>query len=279
MGRSTIWNSLYLLFPASTLFLPLTHAQVGTITQEVFALSAFPLQKPCAQSCFVVTGFCSNDVLGSEIGCKSWTDCAGSGWQATNDCYCRSDLQRPAQGYLTSCVEKQCSVGDSKIDASSAGSIYAQYCAEKGYSPMAEPATVPATTTAPGGSTGTLGGGVGSGPTTSSTSESQDSSSGSGGLSTTTIIGIVVGSLAGVAFLAVTLRIVFKWMGCGGGGNEPYRQQAVYPMTLYPEPYYPYKMRTESEVMPDDSVSMISGMPRPAPTLVSNMQSYPQHRY
>jgi hypothetical protein len=284
MTRSAIRNPLHLSLLATTLLLHFTHAQVGTITQDVYTLSAFPLQKPCAQSCFVATGFCPNDVLGSEIGCKSHTDCYNSNWQATNDCYCRTDLQKPAQDYLTSCIEKKCAVGDVKIDASSAGSIYAQYCAEKGYSPAAVPATVQATATGPGASTRTVGGGVGAGPTASSTSDSQGSSTGSGKLSTSAIIGIVVGGLAGLAFLAVTLKIVFKWLGCGGGSkvqyqqqSPPIHQQAVYPMKLYPEPYY--QQKAESEVTPDDSVSMISGMPRPTPTLVSNAQSYPPHRY
>jgi hypothetical protein len=284
MTRSTIRNPLRLSLLATTLLLQLTHAQVGTITQDIYTLSAFPLQKPCAQSCFVVTDFCPGDVLGAEIGCKTQTNCADNNWQATNDCYCRSDLQQPAQDYLTSCVEESCTVGDFKIDASSAGSIYAQYCAEKGYSPAAEPATVQATTTGPGASTKTVGGGVGSGPTASPTSDSQSSSSGSGKPSTLTVIGIVVGLLAGLAFLAVTLRVVFNCLGYGGGRKvqhpqkpPPIQQQPVYPMDLYPEPYY--QQKAESEVTPDDSVSMVSVMPRPAPTLVSHAQSYPPRRH
>jgi hypothetical protein len=284
MTRSTIRNPLHLSLLATTLLLQLTHTQVGTITQDIYILSAFPLQKPCAQSCFVVTGFCPNDVLGSAIGCKSQTNCDGNNWQATNDCYCRTDLQQPAQDYLTSCIEGLCTVGDSKIDASSAGSIYAQYCAEKGYSPAAQPATVQATTTGPGASTTTVGGGVGGGPTASSTSGSQGLSSGSGKLSTVTIIGIVVGGLAGLAFLAVTLKRVFKRPGRGEGSKVQYQQQPppihqqpVYPMNLYSESYY--QQKAESEVTPDDSVSMVSGMPRLAPTLVSNAQSYPPRRY
>lgn len=284
MTRSTIRNPLHLSLLATTLLVQLTHSQVGSITEDIYTLSAFPLQKPCAQSCFVVTGFCPNDVLGSEIGCKVRTNCDDSNWQATNDCYCRTDLQQPAQDYLTSCIEEWCTVGDAEIDASSAGSIYAQYCAEKGYSPATEPATVQATTTGPGASTTTVGGGVGGGPTASSTSDSQGSSSGSGKLSTTTIIGIVVGGLAVLTFLAVTLKRVFKSLGHREGRKGQYQrqpppihQQPVYPMNLYPEPYY--QQKAESEVTPDDSVSMVSGMPRPAPTLVSNAQSYPLRRY
>ena len=278
MPRSTIRKPLHLSLLATTLLLQFINAQVGTITQDIYTLSAFPLQKPCAQACFIGTVLCSTDVLGGEIGCKM-SECQDSNWQATNDCYCRADLQQPAQDYLTSCIESQCTVGDVKIDASSAGSIYAQYCVEKGYSP----ATVQATTTGPGAgaSTSTVGGGVGGGPTASSTSDSQGSSSGSSKLSTWTIIGIIVGCLAGLAFLAVTLKIVFKCLGCGGGRklqpSPPIYQEPIYSMNLYPEPYY--QQKAESEVTPDDSVSMISEMPRPVPTLVSNVQSYPPRRY
>lgn len=269
-------TSLHLL--TSTIILQLVYAQVGTITQDIIALSAFPFQKPCAQSCFVVTGYCPYDVLGSKIGCKSQTNCADSNWQATNDCYCRTDLQAPAQVYLTSCVERYCTVGDSRIDASTAGSIYADYCAQKGYS-LAAPATVQATTTAGAGvktGTGTAAGGAAT-PTNTSASDSQTSSSSSGQLSLTTIIGIVIGSVIGLAFLVFALKIVFRWFACGVGGRKPHQPQPVYPVNLYPEPYYPHK--TDSEVTPDDSISMVSGLPRPAPTLVSNMHSYSPHRY
>jgi hypothetical protein len=290
MTRSTTRNPVYLVLLASTLLLVLTHAQVGTITQDVYSLSAFSLQNPCAQSCFVATGFCPNDVLGGEIGCKSWDGCSDRGWQATNDCYCRPDLQKPAQDHLTTCVEKKCTVGDVRIDASRAGSIYAQYCAEKGYSPAAEPAVVQATTTGLGDLTTTVRGGVGGGPTASSTLDSQRSSSsespgsssgGSGNLSASTILGIVVGSLAGLAFLAVTLWIVLKCIRCMGGRKVPapmHQLQPVYPTDLYPGPYN--SQDTESEVTPGDSVSVVSWMPpRPAPTFVSNAHTYSPHGY
>lgn len=277
MTFSTIRNPLHISLLTTTFLVQLTHAQIGTITQDVYTISAFPSQKPCAQSCFVNTWGCPYDVLGSVIGCKLGGGCAGSNWQATNDCYCRTDLQQPAQDYLTRCVESACTVGDSKIDASSAGSIYAQYCVEKGYILAAEPATVQATTTGSVASTGTVAGGAGSGPTASSTSDSQGSSSGSAKLSTTTIIIIAVGSLASLALLVVALMKGFKWLGGRQDGREPYRQPPDYPMNLYPGLYH--QQMTESEVTPEDSVSMVSGMPRPAPTLVSNMQSYPPHRY
>ena len=45
----------------------------------------------------------------------------------------RIDLQPVAESYLTSCVKSKCTIGDSSIDISSAGSIYNYYCSSKGY--------------------------------------------------------------------------------------------------------------------------------------------------
>ncbi|KAF2110495.1 hypothetical protein BDV96DRAFT_202657 [Lophiotrema nucula] len=255
-----------------------TQAQIGTITQDVTTAAAFGLQKQCARDCFVTTGFCPNDILGSDIGCASHTDCNGR-WQATNDCYCRSDLQGPAQAFLTSCIERECSVGDSRIDASSAGSIYAQYCLEKGYSPEAKPATVPATTTkGTGAQTQTAAGGFAAGPTASTTNDNSNSSS-SSKLSISTIIGIVVGSLAGLAFLAVALKILFNCLSKTRNKKQVYTpppqtpyytQQPVYSAQPHNGlPYYSQPSPMTEEVGPDDSVSMVGGPARPAPTLVS----------
>ena len=290
MARSTMRNPLPLTLLTSALVVQVAHSQVGTITQDIFTLSAFPLQKPCAQSCFVVTEFCYDDVLGNEIGCNSATGCGSNNWQATNDCYCRTDLQQPAQDYLTSCVEQSCTVGDSRIDASTAGSIYAEYCAQKGYGAASQPATVQATATGPGASTATVGGGVGGGPTASSTSNSQGSSSGSGPLSTSSIIGLVVVVVLAVLVCLACLPCILKKVrasnrgGRGAGSQYPQNpqnpasihQQPVYPASLYPGPHYHQK--TESEVTPDDSISMVGGMPGAAPTLVSDAQ-YPPRRY
>jgi hypothetical protein len=268
MARSTIRILFELLLLATTFLLPLTNAQIGTITQDIFTLTAFPLQKPCAQSCFLYSGFCPSDVLGGAIGCNTQSDCFTNNWEATNNCYCRSDLQQPAQDYLTSCVKKHCDVGDSRIDASSAGSIYANYCVEKGYAFVTAPANVPATTTRSEA--------IGGVPTASSTSNLQASSSKSVNLTTPEIVGIAV---AGVAVLLISLgllRTVKRRWGDGRSGNAPYRQPPTYP-SPYPEPHYQYKV--ESEVMPDDSISMASGMPRPAPTLLSDVHSYPPRGY
>jgi hypothetical protein len=285
MAFSITRSSLRLLNFILTIchILAVTYAQVGTITQDLTTLSAFPLQKACAQECFVQTAYCPNDYLGSKIGCAVHTDCDTNGWQAKNDCYCRQDLQVAAQSILTSCISRGCSAGDDAIDASTAGSIYAQYCKQKGYPNPTAPAVVPATTTGPGGSTKATGGV--DNPTT------QTPASSSSKISTTTIIAIVVGVAIGLAFLAYGLRKC----GCLGGHKQTqhqplyqyphapsqytqqpqFTQQPIYPPSPYPEPYHP-KPHDESEVSPDDSVSMVGGPARPAPTLVSAAQGYPR---
>ncbi|KAF2635938.1 hypothetical protein P280DRAFT_167817 [Massarina eburnea CBS 473.64] len=284
MNPSNPHNQSALIVLAIFFFTTLTTAQIGTLTQDVTTISAFPLQKPCAQSCFVQTGFCPNDILGSKIGCKEHTNCYDSGWQATNDCYCRTDLQKAAQAYLTSCVKAKCSAGDAKIDQSTAGSIYEEYCRGKGYS-IAAPATVQASATeGSGSSSGTTKAGSGSPAETGTPETTETSTDSKKKLSISEIVGIVVGSLAGLAFLAITLRIVLKWCGCigagGRGGNTqpiqqqqqavPLSQQAAYPMNLYPE-WQQKATGAESEVGPDDSVSVVTA-PRLAPTIVSNVR-------
>ena len=276
MARSSIRIPLEIPLLATTFLLQLTNAQIGTVTQDIFTLTAFTLQKPCAQSCFLNTGFCPNDVLGSAIGCKTESNCFSNNWEATNDCYCRSDLQQPAQDYLTSCVEEYCDVGDSRIDASSAGSIYAQYCVEKGYISVSAPANVPATTTGSEGIVSISTASSTSNPV-SSTSNSQGSSSGSVKLTTPEIIGIAVGGVAILLILLGWLITEYKRRRDGRRRNVQHQLPPNYPMDLYPEQYYQHK--AESEVTPDDSISMASGMPGPAPTLLSNLHNYPPHRY
>jgi hypothetical protein len=106
----------------------------STTTQTINSLNVFSSQKPCAQACFLSNGY---DVLASVIQCNY-----AYSTNAPNYCYCRTDLQPVAESYLTSCVKSQCTVGDSSIDISSAGSIYRSYCSSNGY-----PINVPATTT------------------------------------------------------------------------------------------------------------------------------------
>ena len=192
--------SVVLLLAASII------AQDNRLTQDISNVSAYTLQKPCARGCFQHYGICPSDVLGEELGCVQATKCNEYGWQAPNDCYCRADFQNIAQDYLSSCVRKSCSLGDVGIDASSAGSIYSQYCSQRGY-PAALPVSVAATTTSAGGQPRTSAGGDTSGPTGSADPGQDTASPYSKSLSTTTIIGIAVGSLAGLLILAYLLRM------------------------------------------------------------------------
>jgi hypothetical protein len=128
-------------------YLSLIRAQ-PTDVQTIFSLDIFSSQKPCAQDCFTegpgFVGGCFEDLVGNAIGCvPPGGECGlGSSALAPNSCYCRTDLQRAAESFLTACVKSACTVGDSSIDISSAGSIYEYYCTSLGY-----PLNVPATTT------------------------------------------------------------------------------------------------------------------------------------
>lgn len=124
-------------------YLSLTLAQ-NTAPQTLSSLSIFSSQKPCAQSCFIVNDFgCLIDNIGIAVGCVPDGGCQRAA--ASNNCYCRTDLQSVAESYLTSCVQNSCTVGDSSIDMSSAGSIYNYYCSSQGF-----PVNVLATTTQEG---------------------------------------------------------------------------------------------------------------------------------
>jgi hypothetical protein len=255
------------------------YSQIGTITQDISTLPAFSRQKPCAISCFMTGSICPEDLLGVKLGCAPQGLCSARGWQAKNDCYCRPDLQTPAHEWLTSCIQKYCSVGDAAIDASTAGALYGQYCEEKGYPAGALPATVQATITASDGTVHTSAKIYNAGPTAGSGSTTTASSSSNlGAPSLWTIIGIVVGSIAGLAFLAVAFKVFWKLCGpCFK--RKPVQEQhqlplidhksPVYPMHSYPELYYP-PPRMEDELRPDDSFSVAGGLARPAPTLVSD---------
>ena len=122
-------------------FISLTLAQ-GTVFETIYSLDSWSSQKPCAQQCFINTGEgCHVDDVAAAIGCE-YNPCSAN-YGAPNDCYCRSDLQSVALSYITSCVSAWCTVGDSSIDISSAGSIYKYYCSSNGF----PTAVVAATTT------------------------------------------------------------------------------------------------------------------------------------
>jgi hypothetical protein len=261
------------------LWVPVAHSQIGTVTQDISTIAAYSKQLPCAQSCFMYGRSCPLDVLGRKLGCDPEWSCSTRGWQAKNDCYCRADLQQPAQQWLTSCIQSSCSVGDASIDASTAGSIYSQYCAEKGYIAGAVPANVEATITASDGSVHTSTRTLTSGPTAGSGTNSNTTtpSPKSNGLPLETIIGIVVGSLAALAFLVFAIKIFYNMCRPCFKRKPTYDQhhlplvdnKAIYPMHTYNEPYCP-SPRMEDDLGPDDSFSVAGGLARPAPTLVSD---------
>jgi hypothetical protein len=127
-------------------YFSLTRAQ-DTLVQTIFSLDIFSSQKPCAQNCFTTgpgfVGGCFADIVGDALGCVNDDACGlGSSGLAPNDCYCRTDLQSVAESFLTACVKSACTVGDSSIDISSAGSIYDYYCSSLGF-----PVSVSASTT------------------------------------------------------------------------------------------------------------------------------------
>lgn len=250
----------------------LATAQEDRVTQDIANISVYPSQKPCAHSCFQRTGFCPKDVLGRELGCVTATDCKDYGWEAPNDCYCRADFQNIALGYLSSCVSKSCSLGNVGIDASSAGSIYSQYCSQKGFT-AALPASVLATTTGTGGQTKTRTSGGESEPANPSVSGQDESPTRSNSLSLTSIIGIGIGSLVGLILLAYLLKKLRTHFS--KKPNYPQQPpvsgpQPVYPMNPYYSPHYP-SPKFEAELSPNDSASMLSSPVRPAPTLISGI--------
>jgi hypothetical protein len=93
----------------------------------------------------------------------------------------------------------------------------------------------------------------------------------------TTIIGIVVGSIAGLACLAVAIKVFANSCGpCFRRKPAPVpptlplndAKAPIYPAHPYHEPYYP-SPRMEDDLRPDDSFSVAGGLAQPAPTLVS----------
>jgi hypothetical protein len=276
-------SKLSLVLHTVLLLLPLpVHSQIGTMTQDISTNPAYSRQLPCAQSCFMYGVSCPFDNLGKQLGCEVQNSCNTRGWQAKNDCYCRPDLQQPAHQWLTSCIQSACSVGDAAIDASTAGSIYARYCAEKGYPSGPLPATVQATLTASDGTVSTSTRVFNAAPaaTSGTGSGTTSSSSKSSSLPLTTIIGIVAGGLAGLVLLSIATKVLMNLCGYNKPRKPaayPQQQQvpvsdtkgAVYPMHPYNEPYYP-PPRIEDDIRPDDSFSVAGGLAQPAPTLASH---------
>jgi hypothetical protein len=168
---------------------------------------------------------------------------------------------------------------------STASSLYQQYCSEKGYAKA--PATVRATTTSDTGAATVTAGGGSADPTSSFSDTNQTpASSSKKPLSITVIVGIAVGSFAGLVIMIVMIKKLF-----GAGGwfrtnpnkhiqqqhafalQQPhYGQQPIFPPQHIQEPYIrkpPSDIGvTDAEVEPSDSISDFSA-PWAAPTLMS----------
>jgi hypothetical protein len=256
----------------------LARAQVGTVTQDITTLQDFPLQKQCAQGCFVRNyDVCPMDVLGMGLDCATIACGGNKPWQASNDCYCRLDAQKPAQEYLKNCISSSCTVGNPSIDASIAGSIYLRYCEEKGYE-ITAPASNSATTTGTAKMTRTSTGGRGSDPTDSTTfggageSTSPESKPTSqSGLPTSAIIGIAVAAAAALILLGVCIWLCKRPRSAH---SEKHSDQTVH---LEPTPTYPQDFSSSqgpaSEVGPSDSVSN-DGAPPTMISLTSGVSRY-----
>jgi hypothetical protein len=252
--------------------------------QDITTMAGYGQQKECARECMVdETSWCPEDPLGKAIGCSEMNQCDNF---ALNDCYCRQDLQQPAIKYINSCVSRKCTVGNNALDASTAVGYYSNYCKGKGY---AEP-TVQVVPTSTGARATQTGAGAGASqkgtlnpalaePTGSSTSgdtSSSSSGSSSGKLGIASIVGIVAGAIAALLFALIGIKVVVGWVKRSRARK---RQEMAYtqqlPPPTYQPPIYPmdmlaakpYHAAPESELGPEDSMSMIGH--RPAPTILS----------
>ena len=211
--------------------LPFTYvaAQDGNITQDISTIQDYSLQQQCVQTCFQMSNdFCPMDLLGIALGCASM-GCATKGWQAKNDCYCRLDLQQPAQDYLDGCISKSCTVGDPSVAAGSAGSIYRRYCEEKGYDTTA-PVSAEASTidsTKPALSTRSRAAPTATNPPEEGTLGG--SSSPQGGLSTAALVGIILGAIVVVVAL---IGLVWWYRGRRPPPPPPPPSYPYYPLSV-----------------------------------------------
>ncbi|KAI9863869.1 MAG: hypothetical protein M1813_003521 [Trichoglossum hirsutum] len=212
MKLSSLSHRIHPLFLAPLLS-RFAAAQAASQPQELFSLDAFSLQQTCAQYCFTTSlSGCKTDLLGSAVGCANHP--CTSQFAADDSCYCRGDLQSAAQSYLTSCIRKSCTVGDSTVNLASAGSIYGNYCSSKGFT--AAPAKFPAaTTTRASNPTSTAPNGVpgATGTTTSETTIASPTTS--LGTSTTPSSSnttyIVLGVIGAIAVLAAIIFLINKY--------------------------------------------------------------------
>lgn len=257
------------------------------MNQDIFTMAGYGLQKECARECIINEGIrganCQSDEVGEKIGCAELNQC--NNW-AINECYCRQDLQGPALNYISSCVDARCTVGDNKLDISTAVGFYAAYCSEKGFKAAAAgPATASAVET--GGGVRETGAPTAASSrevaspeqTGSSEGDSDTSSPSSSKPSVTTIIGIAAGAIAGVVLLIFGVWMLYRRIKRRDEAKRlqqlaqqqqqpppPTYQAPSFPMENFlSKPYFPTP--PQSEISPDESASTVGY--RPAPTLMS----------
>lgn len=107
--------------------------------QSIFTADNYVQLEPCARVCYLLSGW---DQIGYVLQCDE-----AQNSPAPNGCFCREDKQSAAVSYLSSCIKKQCTVGDYHIDMSAGVAVYTNYCLGLGYIP-ATTTTVEATPTA-----------------------------------------------------------------------------------------------------------------------------------
>ncbi|KAK5065379.1 hypothetical protein LTR84_001217 [Exophiala bonariae] len=191
-------------------FFHLTFAILTTIisaaTVTLTNLPAYQSQRSCATQCFY-SGFSSGggpDRLANQLDCS--VD------PIENDCFCRADLQDDADALIQSCVYDLCS--RNTIDVSSAVSIYDSYCTAAGFERAVETTSVGG---AGGGSSGTgsptSNGAYQTNPpppssTTASSSSSSSNDKSTPFLSTSELVGIIVGVCG---FIATSIGVWFSY--------------------------------------------------------------------
>ncbi|KAF5009955.1 hypothetical protein FDECE_3862 [Fusarium decemcellulare] len=173
----------YLLQPAS-----------ADATQTIASMDNYKSQRSCATECFW-NGDPSNpdaqDVIGIRLQCCPQFDCDD---HVKDSCYCRADLRTSAVAWLSTCVEYRCR---NSVDASSAISIYDEYCGRD------LPTNTDATTTEETGQRETGGGNDPGNPGAQATAATtQDESS--GGVSLHPSIGYM---MLGCSFLVFALNV------------------------------------------------------------------------
>ncbi|KAK3324882.1 hypothetical protein B0H66DRAFT_106526 [Apodospora peruviana] len=102
-----------LRLPLPLLLLLLTLSPVVSAITDAVSIASVPAWRSlrsCAQGCIFCRGD-SPELLADGLGC-------GGPWP--NSCFCRTDLNSIATQFLSSCIHLRCTVGDARLDFTSA---------------------------------------------------------------------------------------------------------------------------------------------------------------